>query len=120
MTKFNVPPKGGGAPAGAGAQLTQKFTQGLLACFERTGQKAIDDLAEQNPVQYLRFVSGVTPEGQGAGPLMDISDDELAAILAVIRQTLDTRAGADPGTGAPPDAEPAEALQALCAPETVP
>jgi hypothetical protein len=118
MTKFNVPPKGGGAPACA--QLNQKFTQGLLACFERTGQKAIDTLATDNPTQFLRFVSGVTPDGQGAGPLMDISDDELAAILAAIRQTLDARAGTDPRADAPQGAEPAAALPALHAPEAVP
>ncbi|MFN8948721.1 MAG: hypothetical protein ACK6DM_07115 [Alphaproteobacteria bacterium] len=116
MTKFNAPPKGGGA----GTALSQKFAQGLLKSFEATGQKAIDDLAEQNPVQYLRFVSAIAPDGQGTGPLTDITDDELAAFLDYLR----TAVGAEPaaaGRGdSPQGQEPPEALHALRAPEAVP
>ena len=104
MTKFNVPPKGGGAPAGAGTLLSRQFAQGLLESFKRTGQKAIDDLAAQNPVQYLRFVSGIAPDGQGAGPLTDLSDDELAALLDYLRKAIDAEPPA-PGRGDSPQGE---------------
>ncbi len=120
MTKFNVPPKGGGARDGAGTRLSQKFTEGLLACFEHKGQAAIESLATDNPVQYLRFVSGIAPDGQGTGPLTDIPDDELAALLDTIRQALRARDAAGAGAGPPPDAQPPAALRTLRKAKAVP
>jgi hypothetical protein len=117
MTKFNAPPKGGGGP---GSTLSRKFAEGLLTCFERTGQKAIDDLANDNPTQYLRFVAGLSPDQEAASPLMEIQDDELAAILDIIRQSLRDREAAGDGTETPPREEPAGALPALREAEAVP
>ena len=117
MTKFNVPSKGGGGP---GSKLSQKFAEGLLTCFERTGQKAIDDLANDNPTQYLRFVAGLSPDTETAGPLSGIQDDELAAILDIIRQTLRDREGDHGGTQSPPREEPSQPLCALRKTEAVP
>ena len=117
MTKFNVPSKGGGGP---GSKLSQKFAEGLLTCFERTGQKAIDDLANDNPTQYLRFVAGLSPDTETASPLSGIQDDELAAILDIIRQSLRDREDVDGGTEAPPREEPADPLSALREAEAVP
>jgi hypothetical protein len=116
MTKFNAPPKGGGA----GTALSQKFAQGLLKSFELTGQKAIDTLATDNPTQFLRFVSGIAPDGQGTGPLTDITDDELAALLDYLRTAIGAEPPAAGGSATPPGAEPPEALHTLCAPEAVP
>ena len=117
MTKFNVPSKGGGGP---GSKLSQKFAEGLLTSFERTGQKAIDDLADDNPTQYLRFVAGLSPDTETGGPLSGIQDDELAAILDIIRQALrDREAGLD-GAQSPPRAEPPQPLCALRKTKAVP
>jgi pimeloyl-ACP methyl ester carboxylesterase len=80
----------------------------------------IDDLANDNPTQYLRFVAGLSPDTEAVGPLSGIQDDELADILDIIRQALRDRDVDHGGTQSPPREEPPQPLRALRKAEAVP
>lgn len=87
-----------GRPRGSRNRLGEDFIKALRADFEEHGVKAIADVRKTRPHEYLKVVAGLLPKEVklDVGPLDEIADDELAAIVAAARAAV--RAAAEAGS----------------------
>jgi hypothetical protein len=99
-----------GRPKGSRNKLGEHFIAALCADFEEHGVSVIECVREDDPAVYLRVIAQVVPQTVlvSDARLDDLSDDELAAYLVAVRETLGVREGAERGAGAPAEREPVE------------
>jgi hypothetical protein len=82
-----------GRPKGSRNRLGEHFIATLCADFEAHGADVVARLREDDPAVYLRVVAQIVPQTvlMQEAKLDDLSDDELAAYLAAVRQALRIR-----------------------------
>jgi hypothetical protein len=108
-------PKSPGRPPGSRNKLAESFLQVLCDDFRENGKEAIEAVRRDDPSTYMRVVAGILPkELEIRRPLADLTDDELANAVDLIRAAI----AADPGHVPDGNAEavggkPAGKLQAL-------
>src|SRR5215831_6737336 len=93
-------PKTGGRISGTRNKFSKKFDDALLKDFEEHGEAAIRIARIERPTEYLKLIASRFPiEFQFTDSrLKELSDDELDAFIAHIRNQLDsTTADADRG-----------------------
>jgi hypothetical protein len=88
--RFQGGGNGGGRPAGARNKLQTKFLQALADDFEKHGADAIKLARIEDPIRYVSIIAGLMPREFAVADnhLGDLSDDEVHALLARIRDTL--------------------------------
>ena len=93
---------GGGRRAGARNKLQTKLLEELAVDFEQHGAGVIRICRIEKPVEYLKVIASVLPKELVVeqGVLTDLSDEELAAHIALL-QRMQARASADRGGAAP-------------------
>lgn len=108
-------------PGAARTALGENFIRALRADFEAKGAEAIAALRGENPAIYLRFVAMFVPEAapKQATNLDDLTDEELAACLAAVDETLRMQKETEGGRGAAASGEPAAGLPAVSEAEDV-
>jgi hypothetical protein len=81
---------GGGRPAGARNKLQTKFLQALADDFEQHGADAVKLARIESPIRYVQVIAGLMPKefAMVDNHLGDLSDEEVHALLARIRETL--------------------------------
>jgi hypothetical protein len=87
MKKFQ--PSHTGRPRGTRNKLTGDFLRDLLAAWESDGQAALRLMVKEEPTKFVQVVASLMPREVSmdlAGPLGELSDQELADILEVVRQ----------------------------------
>jgi hypothetical protein len=88
--RFQPGSNGGGRPAGARNKLQTKFLQALADDFEKHGADAIKLARIEDPIRYVSIIAGLLPREFAVteNHLGDLSDEEVHALLARIRETL--------------------------------
>ena len=83
-----------GRPKGARNRLSEEFLTQLCDHFEVHGAAAIERVCEEDPAAYLRIIVSVLPKElksdrrPDAGPLSELTDDELEALLYAVRNAV--------------------------------
>lgn len=94
-------PGGPGRPKGSKNKLGEAFIAALCADFTQHGDKAVVEVRQNDPAAYLRVIASILPkELEIKRPLADLTEDELANAIELIRATI----AASPegvGTGIP-------------------
>jgi hypothetical protein len=78
-----------GRPAGTRNRLQSAFLQDLLQAWERDGKDALKLMVREAPVKFVQVAAGLMPKEVAldvAGPLSDMSDQDLESTLEAIRQ----------------------------------
>jgi len=81
-------------PRGSRNKLSDAFLQALADDFEAHGKGVVEKVRTERPQDYLKIVASVMPkrmEVEDVGPprrAADLSDDELAAIIAGAKLTV--------------------------------
>ncbi|MEQ1863768.1 MAG: DUF5681 domain-containing protein [Micropepsaceae bacterium] len=94
------PPGQSGNPAGrrrgSRNRLNERFLDALCEDFDAHGVSVIETVRKTNPAVYLRVVARLVPAHVlvQEARLDVLTDDELSAYLAVVRQALDVQGGA--------------------------
>lgn len=86
-----------GRPKGSRNKLGEHFIAALCADFEAHGARVIARVREEEPGVYLRVIARVVPPSMMAlheSVVSELSDEELAAYLAAVREALTARAAA--------------------------
>lgn len=92
----------GGRPVGSRNKLQGDFLRELSADFDKYGRSAIMRAREEDPMGYIRVIAGILPkEMEFKRPLEDMSEDEIIALIALIKQQ--QAAGAERTIDAPQD-----------------
>ena len=79
----------GGRPKGARSKLTTDFFADFHAAWQEHGAKALKDVAEKSPRDFVRAAAMLMPkEFEIKTPLDDISDEELADLIAAIQSLI--------------------------------
>ncbi|MCB8878269.1 DUF5681 domain-containing protein [Acidisoma silvae] len=78
-----------GRPKGSRHKLSEAFVAAVLADFNQHGAAVIEQVRSEDPVAYLRLIASLVPKEFDLGGEVslriraaDLSDDELAAIVA--------------------------------------
>jgi hypothetical protein len=82
---------GGGRPAGARNRLQSRFLEALADDFEQHGADAIKLARIEDPIRYVAsIISSLMPKEFAVteNDLGDLSDEEVHALLARIRETI--------------------------------
>ena len=72
----------------------EEFLAELYNAFETNGRAAIERVAEEDPAAFLRIIVSVLPKElkidrrPDAGPLSDLTQDELEALLYAARNAV--------------------------------
>lgn len=75
-------------------KLSRAFANALAKDFEAHGENAITRARESDPVRYVQIIASLMPKQiEQTRPLEDLSDDELAAAIALLRSRLAEGAG---------------------------
>lgn len=79
-----------GRKKGARNQLDNDFVAALLNDFREHGVKAIMDMRDKNPGEYVRAIVAVLPKEHNVrvGDLDELTDDQLVRQLAAARKEL--------------------------------
>ena len=83
-----------GRPKGARSKLSEDFLAQLCDRFAVHGAAAIERVCEEDPAAYLRIIVSVLPKElkidrrPDAGPLSDLTQDELEALLYTARNAV--------------------------------
>ena len=83
-----------GRPKGSRNKLSDAFLQALADDFEAHGKGVVEKVRTERPQDYLKIIASVMPkrmEVEDVGPpcrAADLSDDELAAIIAGAKLTV--------------------------------
>lgn len=111
-----------GRPKGSRNKLGEGFIAALQDDFAKHGAAVIEKVREENPAAYLRVILGVVPKSLLAAEtgMSELSDDEIAACLLVVREALRVRDVIDGGAKAPEGGEPAQLLPPVSEAEVVP
>lgn len=95
----------GGKPAGARNRICKAFLNALAKDFDAHGVDAIVRTREEEPATYMRVLAGLLPKELelSRNPLAEMTDDELAAAIELVRTQLAAsdaaRAGAEAASG---------------------
>jgi hypothetical protein len=92
----------GGRPVGARNRVTAKFLEALADDFEEHGKAALVAMRETEPARYINAIVQLCPKEVTVDrPLSQLSDDELAAAVEMVRDALARQAPLDwpPATG---------------------
>lgn len=90
----------GGKPVGARNRLTRQFLNALADDFEEHGKQAIIAAREKDPMGYVKAIGALMPKQiEQAQPLDELTDAELIAGIALLRNRLADQTGT--GVGAP-------------------
>jgi len=82
-------PGEGGRPKGTRDKLSRRFIEALAKDFDEHGEGAISAARERDPVGYMKVVAGLLPkEVEIKRPAEDLTDDELANAISLIRASL--------------------------------
>lgn len=101
--------------------LSAQLTAVIAADFEQKGAEAVERLREKDPSAYLRAVIGLTADAPSPEETWDqMTDEQLKAAMAFVRDAISAREHADRGAGAPPEREQARPLSPLPEAEAVP
>lgn len=93
-------PGNGGRPKGSRNKLGEDFFRALSEDFAEHGLEAIVKVRQMEPASYLNVLARLMPkEIKIKPPLGDLSDDDLASLIAAIRGAI-TAAGGAPELGA--------------------
>ena len=83
-----------GRPKGARSKVGEDFLTELYENFAVHGAAAIERVCEDDPAAYLRVIVSVLPQDikidrrPDAGPLSDLTEDELKALLYAARNAV--------------------------------
>ena len=90
----------GGRPKGARSKLTTEFFADFHAAWQEHGAKALKEVAEKSPRDFVRAAAMLMPkEFEIKSPLDDISDEELADLIAAIQSLIAGSVAIAPGGG---------------------
>lgn len=105
------------------ARLGGDYLESLVEDFAANGREAIAKARDKDPIGYLRAIAALLPKDIAPDkPLDGLSDDELAQIIAAIRELRPTRrpaaarsraGGAGNRTGEADEPQPPGAVPAL-------
>ena len=79
----------GGRRAGARNKLQTQFLEDLHEAWERDGKAALKVAAREDPMRFVQVVAGLMPREvqlEATGPLTELSDDDLRALLQQVRE----------------------------------
>lgn len=104
-----------GRKKGSRNKLGEAFVQALQEDFETFGKDAIERVRSEKPHEYLKVIAGILPKEVkvDVGPLEEIGDDELAAILAAARAAVLAAPPPRGGDGEAGAGEPAGGVSTL-------
>jgi hypothetical protein len=90
-----------GREKGSRNKLGEAFIQALYADFDQHGVKAIRQVREDRPHEYLKVVASILPKELNVNTrqVEEMSDDELAAGIAALQSILAAQAARE-GDGA--------------------
>jgi hypothetical protein len=104
----------GGKPVNARNQVTKKLLEVLAKDFDKNGETAIVRMREEDPSGYVRTIASLLPkEFVIERPLDGLSDDELAASIAFIRERVAALTDASAGVGEAPVGESVSELHTV-------
>jgi len=87
--KGNTMGVGHGRRKGARDKLQTRFIEDLAEAWEKYGKDALVITAREEPAQFVKICSTLMPKEVAldvSGPLNDMSDDELNALLDHVRE----------------------------------
>lgn len=105
---------GAGKPKGSRNKLGEAFIQDVYAKWREKGADALTEMVANEPGAFVRVVAGILPKEMVIkDELSDVSDEELAALVAAARQALGNRdeGGVDPRPAR--GKKPAKSVQTL-------
>lgn len=103
-----------GRPKGSRNKLGEAFIQDLYAKWQEKGEIALTEMIEKEPGAFVRVVAGILPkELIVKDELSEVSDEELAALVAAAREALSNRAGGGGETPAADRAQQAPGVRTL-------
>jgi len=79
----------GGRRAGVRNKLQTSFLEDLLEAWQRDGKAALAVAAKEEPMRFVQVVASLMPKEvqlEATGPLTELTDDELKALLEHVRQ----------------------------------
>ena len=92
----------GGRPEGSRNKLTEQFYIDLHGAWKVHGASAIEQMAKDKPGDFVRCVASQMPkELTVKTPLVDLSDDELADLIQVVRHLTAQLPGSPTDPGSP-------------------
>jgi hypothetical protein len=89
MARFNSTDNRGGRRRGAKDKLQTDFLRDLADAWELEGVGALRIMVKEEPAKFVQVVAGLMPrevQMELAGPLGELSDQELTDMLEVVRQ----------------------------------
>lgn len=90
-------PNPGGKSVGARNRVQGKFLNALADDFDKNGKQAIVEMREKDPSGYVRVIASLMPkEIEASRPMAEMTDEELAAAIALVQSTISASPG---GTG---------------------
>lgn len=90
----------GGKAAGARNRISGRFLNDLADDYERHGAAVIARVREESPVTYIKVVASLLPTKiETSHPLSDVSDEELDAMVVMLRQRIAENASASDTMG---------------------
>lgn len=90
-----------GRPKGSRNKLGEAFVQALHDDFQQHGVKTIETVRTERPHEYLKVVASLLPKQVEIkeDAFGDLTDDQLAAIIAAVGATLGVSSEGESGTG---------------------
>jgi hypothetical protein len=97
----------GGRPKGARSKLTTEFFEDFCAAWKEHGVKALKDVAEKNPKDFVRAAAMLMPkELELKAPLDDLSDTELTDLIVAVQSLIATSSTVTAAGGDRPASKP--------------
>lgn len=90
-----------GRPKGSRNKLGEAFIQALHDSFQQHGVETIETVRTERPHEYLKVVASLLPKQIEIkeDAFGDLTDDQLAAIIAVVSATLGVPGEGESGVG---------------------
>ena len=104
-TRFSADNPGRAKQKGSRDRLTAAFLTELAESFELNGKAAIEEVRMKDPSTYLRVVASLLPkEIELKRPLDELSDEDLAYLIATLKEIVPAPAAddAEPAAGTTP------------------
>lgn len=85
-----------GRPQNAKQVLSDAFLADMLEAWKSKGKQAIDRVIEERPHEFIKAVGAIVPKDINVktSALDELSDDDIASMLAAVRSTIAASAGA--------------------------
>ena len=97
----------GGRPKGARSKLTTEFFADFYAAWQKHGAKALKEVAEKSPRDFVRAAAMLMPkEFEIKTPLDDMTDAELADLIAAVQSLIAGGVALPPAEGERPASKP--------------